>query len=237
MNEYTYPFQTAYTQALELYGVELDLEEFESIGMIAWGKIGNKQTALYRIAAKPEKLDHHQWHIELPCNADIIESVTSNIEDWTKTSSIHSVNGNQSAGNVENYIEQGKRNTGSLYSSGGYINYRRMQNTLIFDEPYDTVYILYKGYVADEEGLPYITEKEVDAIAAFCAYTSDLKAARLARDRNAMEFMGYMEQKWKQLCTQARVPAYINQNQMDQILDVMTSWDRKRFGKSFKPLR
>lgn len=35
MNEYTYPFQTAYTQALELYEVELDLEEFESIGMVA----------------------------------------------------------------------------------------------------------------------------------------------------------------------------------------------------------
>ena len=36
--------------------------------------------------------------------------------------------------------------------SGGYIKYRRMQNTLIFDEPHDVVHILYKGFVADEEG-------------------------------------------------------------------------------------
>ena len=71
------PFQTAYTQALELYGVELDLEEFESIGMIAWGKIGNKQNALYRLSVTPEKVNHHEWQIELPCNADILEAVTS----------------------------------------------------------------------------------------------------------------------------------------------------------------
>ena len=99
MNEYTYPFQTAYTQALELYGVELDLEEFESIGMIAWGKIGNKQNALYRLSATPEKVNHHEWQIELPCNADILEAVTSDREDWTHTSSTSS-NYNQMASNT-----------------------------------------------------------------------------------------------------------------------------------------
>lgn len=235
MNEYTYPFQTAYTQALELYGLEMGIEEFESIAMIAWGKIGNKQNALYRYVTEPEQLDHYQWKIDLPCNADILESVTSTREDYTRTSNTQY--SNPGASNVEQYIEGDKRNTGGLYSSGGYIKYRRMQNTLVFDEYHPQVYILYKGYVADEEGLPYLTEREVDAIAAFCAYTSDLKAARMARDRNAMELMGYMEQKWKQLCTQARVPAYINQNEMDQILDVNHSWDRKRYGISFKPIR
>jgi hypothetical protein len=33
------------------------------------------------------------------------------------------------------------------------------------------------------------------------------------------------------------VPSYINQNEMDEILNVATSWDRKRFGRSFKPVR
>jgi hypothetical protein len=46
-----------------------------------------------------------------------------------------------------------------------------------------------------------------------------------------------LEQKWKLMCTQARVPEYINQNEMDEILNVSSSWDRKRFGKSFKPTR
>lgn len=38
-------------------------------------------------------------------------------------------------------------------------------------------------------------------------------------------------------CTQARVPEYINQNEMDQILNASTSWDRKRYGRSFKSVR
>jgi hypothetical protein len=51
-----------------------------------------------------------------------------------------------------------------------------------------------------------------------------------------MRLASYMEQEWKRLCTRARVPDYLNQNEMDEILNVSTSWDRKRFGKSFKPI-
>lgn len=236
MNEFTYPFQTAYTQARELYGVELTPDEFETIGMIAWGRIGNKQVGLYRVTLEPVKLDNCVWAVDLPCNADILEAVTSQYEDWEKTSN-YAFTGQNSNGWIEQYIEGGKYHTNYLYQSGGFIKYRREQNRLFFDQPYNKVYILYKGFIADEEGLPYLSEKEIDAIAAFCAYTSDLKAARMTRDKTSMELAMYSEQTWKRLCMRARVPEYLNQNQMDQILDVATSWDRKRFGKSFKPLR
>jgi hypothetical protein len=35
MQEFKYSFNTAYTQARELYGVELNPDEFETIGMTA----------------------------------------------------------------------------------------------------------------------------------------------------------------------------------------------------------
>ncbi len=95
---------------------------------------------------------------------------------------------------IEQYIEGGKVNTNALYQSGRFIKYRREQNTLYFDQPYKKVFILYKGFIADDEGLPFLTEKEVDAIAAFCAYTSDLKSARITRDKSTMELAMYMEQ-------------------------------------------
>lgn len=236
MNEFTYPFQTAYTQARELYGVELNPDEFETIGMIGWGRIGNKQTALYRMVVEPTAVDGKNWAVELPCNADIIEAVTSEFEDWEKTSN-QALTFQNNNGWTEQYIERGKVNTNALYQSGRFIKYRREQNTLYFDQPYKKVFILYKGFIADDEGLPFLTEKEVDAIAAFCAYTSDFKSARVTRDKSTMELAMYMEQTWKRLCTSARVPAHLDQNQMDEILNVATSWDRKRFGKSFKPIR
>lgn len=86
MNEFKNPFKTAYTQARELYGVELDPDDFESIGITAWQRIGNKQYALYRIALEPVKAANHMWAIDLPCNADEIVAVTSEYEDWEKTS-------------------------------------------------------------------------------------------------------------------------------------------------------
>jgi DNA-binding TFAR19-related protein (PDSD5 family) len=52
-----------------------------------------------------------------------------------------------------------------------------------------------------------------------------------------MQLAQILEQKWKSLCSQARIPEYINQNEMDEILNVGSSWDRKRFGKSYKPVR
>ena len=83
----------------------------------------------------------------------------------------------------------------------------------------------------------YLTEKEIDAIAAFCAYSYDFKQARLTKDQATLQMAQIMEQTWKRLCSAARVPDYINQNEMDEILNVSTSWDRKRFGKSYKPMK
>ena len=43
--------------------------------------------------------------------------------------------------------------------------------------------------------------------------------------------------QWKVACDQARVPEYMSQNDMDQILNAKTTWDRKQYNKSFKPIR
>jgi hypothetical protein len=41
---------------------------------------------------------------------------------------------------------------------------------------------------------------------------------------------------WLKLCNSARIPSYINQNEMDAILDVKYRWPQKNYGKSFKPI-
>jgi len=45
-----------------------------------------------------------------------------------------------------------------------------------------------------------------------------------------------LKQDWIIKCDQAKTPEYINQNQMDEILDAKTSWNRKQFNKSLKPI-
>ena len=231
-----YSFNTAYTQARELYGLELNSDEFESIGLIAWSKIGNKQYKLYKYQSRPIKSETGEYYVELPCNVDIIESVTTNYEDYQKTSPTMLAGNNQN-GWVEGYIESRKYNTGTLYNSGKFIKYREEDNRIYLSDSFEIIYIIYKGIIVDEEGLPELCEKELDAIAAFCIFVDTRKKAILTRDQATWGQVQYLEQNWLRTCTQARVPEYINQNEMDEILNAASSWDRKRYGRSFKPVR
>lgn len=231
-----YPFKTAYSHARELYGIELNPDEFETLGMIAWDRIGNRQYRLYKYQVEPSQNELEEWYVDLPCNADLIEAVTADYEDYQKTSNTY-LAGHTQNGWIEGYIETRKYNTGILYPTGKFIKYFREGNRLKLADKFNKVNILYKGFIADDEGLPYLNQKEIEAIAAFLAYSNDFKAARMTKDANTFQMAQVMEQKWKSFCTQARVPEYINQNEMDEILNVSTSWDRKRFGKSFKPIK
>jgi len=84
MNRFS--FNTAYSQTRELYGIELTPDEFETLGIIAWDRIGNKEYKLYKYQATPYTNELNEWYVDLPCNADEIEAVTANYEDYQKTS-------------------------------------------------------------------------------------------------------------------------------------------------------
>ena len=227
-------FNTAWTYANILYGIELDSEDFEDIGLIAWNRIGNKQTRLYRYIVDVNCADQE---VKLPCNCDYIESITTMSEDWNEITDIHPYGGDYSSQYTESYIEGLKRNKNPFYSSGKYVKYRQVGNNLYFDEPYGKLQIIYKGVEADEEGLPYINEKEKDAIACFCAYITKFKEGLASHNQMELQEAQMLEQKWLKLCDAARVSERISQNEMDQILDARTNWNRKSYGKSYKPLR
>jgi len=231
-----YSFNTAYTQARDLYGVEMTQDDFENLGMIAWGRIGNNYYKLYRYYSEAQQDENKEYFIELPCNVDVIEAVTASYEEYQKTSSTESY-GFVTSSYGEEFIESRKHNTSSLYAPGKFVKYTLVDNRIYIDKFTGPICILYKGFIVDEDGLPSLNSKEIDAIAVFCAYTKMYKKAVITTNGNLMQIAMTLKADWKNLCTQARVPEYINQNEMDEILNASTSWDRKRFGKSFKPFR
>lgn len=226
-------FNSAYAQASLLYKLEITTDEFEEIGLIAWNKIGNKQTRLYRIRLKIQCPGNY---VELPCNCDIIEAVTYDFEDWKYTTN-DTVNGDYQSQFIENYIEGRKLYTDPMYVSGKFAKYERVGDMLYFDKNYGHVNILYKGIILDEEGLPYINEKEKDAIACYCAYTIKFRDGWSKNNQSIIQNAQLLEQRWSRLCDAARVPMYINQNEMNEILNAKTNWNRKIFNKSYKPYK
>ena len=76
-------------------------EDFEEIGLIAWNRIGNKQTRLYRYSID---VDCSTKAVALPCNCDEIEAVTLPYEDWNYVTNT-TANGDYDSQFTENYIE------------------------------------------------------------------------------------------------------------------------------------
>lgn len=224
-------FYSAMYQANLLYGVDIQVDDFEELGLIAWEKIGNKRVKTYRYCANIN-CDTHT--VELPCNCDLIEAVTYNFEDWNYTDNIKP-EGDINSAYVEGYIESRKAFNQPLYMHGKLVKYERVGNTLYINSGYKgKINILYRGVVLDDNGLPELTNKEVDAIAAYVAYTLKYKQYLQTNNREILQQAQLLMNEWTRLCDAARVSEYVNQNEMNDILDAKTSWNRKVYNKTFK---
>lgn len=221
----------AYPLAQTLYGVEPNQTEFEDIALLAWDRINSRHTRLYRYIGNTSNKE-----LELPCNVDLIESVHIPIPDAQMTSNQTVFHGNETMF-VEGYIDAWKRLEDPMWTRGKLVKYREGDNVLYFARDYKNVMVVYHGIIVDpEDGLPMVTDKELDAIAAYVGYSVMYKEAIKLRDRNLLEIANGLKQEWLKLCNAARIPAHLSQNDMDAILDVKTRWDRKQYGKSFKPV-
>ena len=227
-------FNTIFEKLDLQYGIEMDDDDVLDLGLIAWNKIGNKNYRLYRYRGKVNPEDHS---VDLPCNCDVdmIEAVTYDFEDWNYTDNLK-VNGDYQSGFTETYVERLRHFTDDLYQSGKFVKYEKGYQKIYVHEPIPEVNILYKGVIMDEEQLPYITDKEAEAIACYVAYTEKFKKGWQTNNTQLIQLAQMLEQRWLKLCDAARVRK-LNQNDMNEILDVRSSYGRKYYGKSYKPIR
>lgn len=230
----TNDFHYAMSLCQTLYGIDLTEDMFEEIALVAWNLIGNKRTRTYRYRVCMNDCGDNS--IQLPCNADILEAVTTSWEDWGNVTNT-TPNGDAYSGVTEQYIEHRKAFYDPLYQSGKFIKYERVGDTLYLDRPYREVNILYRGIILDNEGLPEITDKEALAIATYCAWVTKYKEGLMTNNSNIIAMANTLKQQWNIQADQARTDQYLSQNEWDQILDARTNWGRKVHSKSFKLYR
>lgn len=229
-------FYTAISLLQDMYGIELDEDLFETYALTAWNKIGNKQTRLYRTKLYPTCSPEGGSYVAKPCNLDRIEAITLGYEDAKEIDSLRNYAGSINRP-IEEFIESRKRETDSLYLPGKLVHYYEQDDKIYFTEVYSEVNILYKGIYMDEDGLPLLNDKEVLAIATYCAYVHLFKKGLMTKDQATIQLAQILKKEWLRACDQARISDYISQNQMNDILDVMTSWDRKVYNISYKALK
>lgn len=222
-------FKSVYGLANSLYGVTMDIDTFEDVALNGWELIGNKQTRLHRFIT-----DTENGKIKLPCNVDIIEAVYVPglvVQETSNSGVIEYINKS-----VELYIESQKKEMNPFYNKGHLAKYRIEGDYIVLDRDYNNVTIIYHGIILDEEGLPYLSDKEVQALAAYVAYVQTYKKSLIKSDGNLVNLANVIKADWVRLCNSARIPNHITQNDMNDVLDVKTRWDRKMYSKSFNVL-
>ena len=226
-------FKYAISLAQMLYDIDInDMDTLIEIGLVAYSFIGNKNTHL---VADIVNVDMRTGLVNLPCKADLVEAITyPKVEDWNYTSNTKNF-GDFNTLNVEQYIEKSKQSVDPLYISGRLIKYRREGNYIYVNEKVDVVCVLYHVEQLDEEDLPLINDKEAIAIADYIAYTIKYKEALRSNNSNVFQMAQTIKKQWLLHCDAARVPEYVNQNEMNDLLEIASSYNRKVHGRSFKP--
>ena len=214
----------------QLYGIELEDEDLEEIGLVAWNLIKNKDIRLYQFRACVDS----ENSITLPCNAISVESVTTSYEDWNRVTN-YSEQGDFRTAFIENHIEAEKVYASPYYQSGKLIPYHQVENILYFPRNYGVLNILYKGIVADEDGLPRLSDEEALAIATYIAYVQKYKEGLRTNNTVMINLASNLQGNWLKQCDQARVTR-LSQNDMNEILNVKDSWNRHYYGYSYKPI-
>lgn len=222
-----------------MYGIEMDDEDVEELGLLGWNLIGNRNVRLYRYKACIDPRDNS---VTLPCNAldadgrSCVEMVTTQYEDWERTTNKNDF-GDLGTSFVEQTVEAEKYYQSPWYMSGKMLKFKQVGDKLYFTHNYGTVNILYKGVLSDEEGLPEVTDKEATAIATYIAWVQKFKEGLMTNNQAILQQAQLLKAQWLQQCDQARI-TYLNQNDFNNIIDIINSWDRPRYSKTgFKPIR
>ena len=226
-------FKYAISLAQMLYDIDInDIDTLIEIGLVAYNFIGNKNTQL---KSEIVNVDLKTGLVKLPCKSDLVEAITyPRAEDWNYTSNIKNY-GDFNSLNIEQYIEKSKQSIDPLYISGKFVKYRREGNYIYVNEPVELVCVLYHTEQLDDEDLPLINDKEAIAIADYIAYTVKYKEALRSNNQVVFQMAQTIKKQWLIHCDAARVPEYVNQNEMNDLLEAASSYNRKVYGRSYKP--
>lgn len=223
--------KSAFSFVNTLYGITIKESDFEEIALNAWELIGNKHTELKEYIG-----DVEGGFLQLPCDCVEIESVSLPIVDANTTGTLIDGLDTDSIA-IERYIELRPNFDSPYYNEEKLVKYKQAGNKLQFDKDYKNILVVYHGIIMDENDLPLINDKEMRAIAAYVAYATTYKEGLMKKDGNIVNMANMMKQDWWKACNAARVTHNLSQNDMDAILDAKTTFDRKRYGKSFKPIK
>jgi len=225
------------------FGIDIEEQDYLENARLCLSLIGNLHRKVYQF-----KETITDKRIKLPCGMMVVEYVTSYIKNNTYPPHVYTESilyYQQSPvympiidGDTKDVLRV-YQNNHELYPMGSYVNFRLVQEHndyyLEFDIDNVEVMIFGLGIEADCDGLPMVTEKEAEAITYYCAYLYKQKMLFLGNQMaTGIEFF---EKEKNRKINAARTPNRLSQNQMNMILNAMTSWHRHNYNYNTNPIK
>jgi len=235
----------AYPVFKQKYGLSMQEDDFLEEAYQIFKDINSVPTQYYKYVQKPQSKD--TMIIEVPCNLYKLLSITSaplqsdgwdNIEPYKNR--VHGRRDRDSfvmemAG--ESDLMTYRFNDTPYTGVGTYLKFEwvdetsiRILDTNLWDKE---IYMVYEGIKTDADGIPMITRKQANAIAAKVAHNVVMRKV-FSGDANLVNLLPVIGQEAARLMQAAAIPEQLTDNQLDEMLNEHTSYERKRRGRSFK---
>ena len=216
------PFLSSKITASKLYALDMKEDDFIEMAYEVWRDIGNIATSIHRYFTQVPD----DFIIELPMQMEFIDSVT------VADSNLNLGSNDETIGSDLNQ---------SITSSfGRSVNYTTLNNNSIQitspEAKNISVMIVYRAIDVDEDGLPLLNDKESAAIAAEVTKRESVRKGFLGvgfKDKISSTMLQYIMTESTRLMTAAKINENMSNDDIDKMLDIQSSWDRKVFGSRF----
>jgi len=230
------PFLTSKAKAQQMYALNMTEDDFIGMAYDVWRSLGNIATKLevYYVQVPDDFI------IEIPQQTEFIESV-SIVNEKSVIESFDS--GGSKDRTIHAYQEKSNLpsiNESITHSRGLAVNYIPVDNNSIKITSPDAlsrdIKIVYRTLDLDPDGLPFLNDKEVEAIAAEVAKRELVRKAFQGvgiKDKMSLELLQFVTMEATRLMIAAKINENITDDAINKMLDIQTSFDRKQFNKKF----
>jgi hypothetical protein len=209
------PFLTAQARMKSRYGITMPRDSFIEKAYYVWRSIGN--------IARDEKIMDTEVpsdrKIPLPSGCEFLDSVTSEVSN---------------TGVGDGFDSSGYKASSS--SEDNTVDYRLEDDYIIINDDRMVGYpvrIRYSSILTDDDGLPMLNDKEVEAIAANVAMQK-AEIDLFSGVATAGEILKYIKPEAVRLLQAAGMDEKLSEDDLDKILNIKASWEQKTYGNRLK---
>ena len=244
--EPTLNLMASYNIYKRTYNMSMNEEDFIEEAYIAFKEINSIPVEYFYTVQKPN--NEEEMLIEVPCNMYRVVSVTSDITHADDFQDIKPYKVK-----AYNYRDGGEEYLNNLYGGsdlktyhfnsapntgiGTYVHYSfeseskiKLADKRLVDKQ---IHLVYEGIRTDDDGLPMITRKHAKAIAAKVALINATRKM-FSGDPTMANVLPFLQGEVGRLVQAAAIPEHLTDNQLDKMLDVKTSFDRKGYNRGMK---